>query len=201
VGRLPMGRRVEGGEGLRAIHRLLGSGVEYRRMDAFALNQLEERFDLVYCFGIMHRVENPLGLLRVLRGRTVSRGTVLLETYGVGPEDRNGPAIRVSEPGQLRARRVRLLGIRGRRPAADCPDCRLLPRRVARRCGGRRPPADHGSAGRLEAPGRRSQQPLHKTRISGRYCRSWFVELSGSSSALIRARSDWRFGAARLLGG
>ena len=63
------GVELEGGEGLRAIHRLLGSGVEYRRMDAFAFNQLEERFDLVYCFGILHRVENPLGLLRVLRGR------------------------------------------------------------------------------------------------------------------------------------
>jgi tRNA (mo5U34)-methyltransferase len=98
------GVELEGGEGFRAIHRLLGSGVEYRRMDAFALNQLKERFDLVYCFGILHRVENPLGLLRVLRGRTVSGGTVLLETYGVGPEDRNGPAIRVSEPGEVYAR-------------------------------------------------------------------------------------------------
>jgi tRNA (mo5U34)-methyltransferase len=98
------GVELEGGEGFRAIHRLLGSGVEYRRMDAFALDQLEERFDLVYCFGILHRVENPLGLLRVLRGRTVSGGTVLLETYGVGPEDRNGPAVRVSEPGEVYAR-------------------------------------------------------------------------------------------------
>ncbi len=98
------GVELEGGEGFRVIHRLLGSGVEYRRMDAFALNQLEERFDLVYCFGILHRVENPLGLLRVLRGRTASGGTVLLETYGVGPEDRNGPAIRVSEPGEVYAR-------------------------------------------------------------------------------------------------
>jgi SAM-dependent methyltransferase len=97
------GVELEGGEGFRAIHRLLGSGVEYRRMDAFALDRLEERFDFVYCFGILHRVENPLGLLRVLRSRTVSGGTVLLETYGVGPEDRNGPAIRVSEPGEVYA--------------------------------------------------------------------------------------------------
>jgi hypothetical protein len=34
------GVELEGGEGFRAIHGLLGSGVEYRRMDAFALNQL-----------------------------------------------------------------------------------------------------------------------------------------------------------------
>jgi tRNA (mo5U34)-methyltransferase len=98
------GVELEGGEGFRAVHRLLGSAVEYRRMDAFALDGLAERFDLVYCFGILHRVENPLGLLRVLRGRTVDGGTVLVETYGVGPEDRNGPAIRVSEPGEVYAR-------------------------------------------------------------------------------------------------
>ena len=95
---------LEGGEGFRAIHDLLGSAVEYRRMDAFALAALERRFDLVYCFGILHRVENPLGLLRVLRGRTVDGGTVLLETYGVDPEVRHGPAIRVSEPGEVYAR-------------------------------------------------------------------------------------------------
>jgi hypothetical protein len=38
---------LEGGEGFRAIHRLLGSAVEYRRRDAFALDRLEERFDFV----------------------------------------------------------------------------------------------------------------------------------------------------------
>jgi hypothetical protein len=73
-------------------------------MDAFALDRLEERFDSVYGFGILHRVENPFGLLRVLRGRTVSGGTVLLETYGIGAEDRNGPAMRVFEPGEVYAR-------------------------------------------------------------------------------------------------
>jgi len=34
----------------------------------------------------------------------VDGGTVLVETYGVGPEDRNGPAIRVFEPGEVYAR-------------------------------------------------------------------------------------------------
>jgi tRNA (mo5U34)-methyltransferase len=95
---------LEGGEGFRAIHGLLSSAVEYRRMDAFELDQLDEGFDLVYCFGILHRVENPLGLLRVLRGRTVSGGTVLIETYGIRPEDRDGSAIRVTEPGEIYAR-------------------------------------------------------------------------------------------------
>jgi tRNA (mo5U34)-methyltransferase len=95
---------LEGGEGFRSIQRLLGSAVEYRRMDAFELDRLDERFDLIYCFGILHRVENPLGLLRLLRRRTASGGTVLLETYGVRPEDRDGPAIRASGPGEVYAR-------------------------------------------------------------------------------------------------
>ena len=145
------GVELEGGEGFRAIHRLLGSAVEYRRMDAFALDRLDERFDLVYCFGILHRVENPLGLLRVLRGRTASGGTVLVETYGVRPEDRDGPAIRVSEPGEVYARDDFVywgFGHAGLRAA--CPDCRLLARRVVRRRGGRRSPAHHGPADRLE---------------------------------------------------
>jgi tRNA (mo5U34)-methyltransferase len=98
------GVELEGGEGFRAIHRLLGSTVEYRRVDAFELDRLDGCFDLVYCFGILHRVENPLGLLRVLRRRTAPGGTVLVETYGVRPEERDGPAIRVSEPGEVYAR-------------------------------------------------------------------------------------------------
>jgi hypothetical protein len=53
--------------------------------------------------GILHRVENPLGLLRVLRGRTVRGGTVLIETYGLGPEQQDGAAIRVSRPGEVYA--------------------------------------------------------------------------------------------------
>jgi hypothetical protein len=48
-------------------------------------------------------VENPLGLLRVLRGRTVSGGTVLIETHGLGPDQQDGGAIRVSRPGEVYA--------------------------------------------------------------------------------------------------
>jgi tRNA (mo5U34)-methyltransferase len=98
------GVELAGGEGFRTIHRLLDSGVEYRRMDAFELDRSDERFDVVYCFGILHRVETPLGLLRVLRGRTASGGIVLVETYGVRPADRDERAIRVSAPGEVYAR-------------------------------------------------------------------------------------------------
>jgi tRNA (mo5U34)-methyltransferase len=90
---------LEGGEGFRAIRRLLGSEVEYRRLDAFELDRLEERFDLVYCFGILHRVENPFGLLRILRGRLKEGGRVLLETHGVAGN--HEPSIRVWAPGEV----------------------------------------------------------------------------------------------------
>jgi hypothetical protein len=193
------GVELQGGEGFRAVHRLLGSAVEYRRMDGFALDGLEERFDFVCCFGILHRVENSLGLLRVLRGRTVGGGAVLVETYGVGRKIETARRSASPSPGRSTRATSSSAGGSGTPACSGLPGLSVLARRVARRCGGRRRPAHHRSAGRVEAPGRRSQQPLHQTTVSGRYCRSGFVELSGSSSAPIRARSDWRFGAARLL--
>lgn len=98
------GIELEGGAGFRAIHRLLDSRVQYRRMDAFALADLGERFDLIFCFGILHQVENPLGLLRALRAVSYDeRGTVLIETYGLHPDELDGPAVRVCEPGEVYA--------------------------------------------------------------------------------------------------
>jgi len=99
------GVELEGGEGFRTIARLLESDVEYRKLDAFELDELGERFDLILCFGILHRVENPLGLLSILRRRLESGGEVLLETYGV--EDKSledAAAIHVCESGEVYAR-------------------------------------------------------------------------------------------------
>lgn len=76
---------LEGGEGFRAIAELLDSEVEYMQLDAFDLGDLDEEFDHVFCFGILHRVESPLGLLRILRQRLGAAGELLLETYGVEP--------------------------------------------------------------------------------------------------------------------
>ena len=99
------GVELEGGEGFRTIAELLGSEVEYRRLDAFDLDQLDERFDLILCFGILHRVESPLGLLRVLRRRLADGGCVLLETYGVAnPELEHEAAMHVCEAGEVYAR-------------------------------------------------------------------------------------------------
>jgi tRNA (mo5U34)-methyltransferase len=99
------GIELEGGEGFRAIRALLSSRVEYRRLDAFDLDRLEERFDLIFCFGILHRVENPLGLLKGLRRRLADGGRVLLETYGV--DDRGlepFAAVHVCKSGEVYSR-------------------------------------------------------------------------------------------------
>jgi tRNA (mo5U34)-methyltransferase len=99
------GIELEGGEGFRAIAELLDSEVEYRRLDAFELDQLDELFDVIFCFGILHRVESPLGLLKVLRRRLAGTGYVLLETYGVAsPELEHEAAIHVWAGGEVYAR-------------------------------------------------------------------------------------------------
>ena len=54
------------GAGFRAIAELLGSGVDYRLLDALGVDRLGETFDVIFCFGILHRVEAPLTLMRVL---------------------------------------------------------------------------------------------------------------------------------------
>jgi tRNA (mo5U34)-methyltransferase len=93
---------LEGAEGFRAIHRLLDSNVEYRMLDAFDLDDVAERYDLIYCFGILHRVQNPWGLLRRLRDRLDPGGRVLLETHGVpGNDGSEHGVVRVPEVGEV----------------------------------------------------------------------------------------------------
>ncbi len=99
------GVELEGAAGFNAIKELLGSRVEYLKLDAFELDALDERFDYILCCGILHRVENPLGLLEVLRRRLTDDGQVLLETYGVAnPALEEAGAIHVCEAGEVYAR-------------------------------------------------------------------------------------------------
>ncbi len=128
------GIELEGGEGFRAIHRLLGSGVEYRKLDAFDLDRLGESFDFIFCCGILHRVEAPTRLLEVLSRRLAVGGRV--------PRRRRpGPPLR---PGRgLSPRRLRLLGVHRGRDRDARPQERLPGLRVDRFPGDRRPPADH----------------------------------------------------------
>jgi tRNA (mo5U34)-methyltransferase len=99
------GVELEGGEGFTAIRELLRSKVEYRRLNAFDLDQLNETFDFILCFGILHRVDNPMGLLKVLRWHLSAEGRVLLETYGSADRTLDAPAaIHAYEAGEVYAR-------------------------------------------------------------------------------------------------
>jgi tRNA (mo5U34)-methyltransferase len=100
--RARFGVTLEGGAGFRAIAGLVASRVEYRRMDALDVRELGERFDVALCFGILHRVTDPVALLRALAGVLAPGGEIVLETYGSRPA--SGPAIEVHEPGDVYAR-------------------------------------------------------------------------------------------------
>jgi tRNA (mo5U34)-methyltransferase len=98
------GVTLRGGEGFRAVGALLGSRVEYMRGNALELTSAGERFDVVLCFGILHRVENPLGLLRRLGALLSPGGQVLLETYGMAGDGRiDQRTIEVKQRGEVYA--------------------------------------------------------------------------------------------------
>jgi tRNA (mo5U34)-methyltransferase len=97
------GIQLEPGAGFRAIARLVDSRVEYRRLDALELEHLGETFDVIFCLGILHRVEAPLTLLRVLHACLARGGRIILETYGVCGEQ-GAPCVLVHEYGDVYAR-------------------------------------------------------------------------------------------------
>ena len=98
------GVTLAGGVGFRAIAGLVGSRVEYRRMDALDVRELGERFDVVLCFGILHRVTDPIALLRALADVLAPGGEIVLETYG-SRSGRRRPGDRGSRAGRrVRAR-------------------------------------------------------------------------------------------------
>ncbi len=95
------GVELEGGEAFRAIHGLLGSAVEYRKLDAFDLDRLAESFDFIFCCGILHRVEAPGRLLEVLGRRLSEGGRVLIETHGVLRQPDDGDPMHSYGPGEV----------------------------------------------------------------------------------------------------
>jgi tRNA (mo5U34)-methyltransferase len=95
------GIELDGGEGFRAIHGLLGSGVEYRKLDAFELDALTESFDFIFCCGILHRVEAPARLLELLSRRLADGGKVLIETHGVFRNPDDGDPVHRYRPGEV----------------------------------------------------------------------------------------------------
>jgi tRNA (mo5U34)-methyltransferase len=101
--RARFGVTLQGGVGFRAIAGLVDSRVEYRRMDALNVHELGERFDVALCFGILHRVTNPIALLRALADALAPGGEIVLETYG-SRAAADAPAIEGHEPGDVYAR-------------------------------------------------------------------------------------------------
>jgi tRNA (mo5U34)-methyltransferase len=98
--RARFGVTLTGGAGFRAIAGLLASRVEYRHMDVMDLPGLGERFDVALCFGILHRVTNPIALLRALANVLAPGGEVVLETYG-SRLAADAAAIEVHDPGDV----------------------------------------------------------------------------------------------------
>jgi SAM-dependent methyltransferase len=94
---------LEAGAGFQAIAELVRSRVDYRRLDALDVERLGEAFDVIFCFGILHRVEAPLTLVRVLGECLAPAGRIILETYGVHG-DQDDPCVRVHERGDVYAR-------------------------------------------------------------------------------------------------
>jgi tRNA (mo5U34)-methyltransferase len=94
------GVSLPGGAGFRAIAELLASHVDYHRMDALDVHELREGFDVVLCFGILHRVTDPIGLLQTLADVLTPSGEIVLETYG-SHLPRETPAIEVHNPGDV----------------------------------------------------------------------------------------------------
>ena len=88
--------------GFNAIHQLLASKVEYRVLDALHVGQLDERFDVVLCFGMLHRVSDPVAVLSALAAVLEPDGEIILETYGSTLDD-DTPAIEVHGSGDVYA--------------------------------------------------------------------------------------------------
>ena len=72
-------------------------------MDALNVRELGQHFDVVLCFGILHRVTDPIALLRALADVLAPGGEIVLETYGSSLAA-DAPAIEVHEPGDVYAR-------------------------------------------------------------------------------------------------
>jgi tRNA (mo5U34)-methyltransferase len=91
---------LTGGAGFHAIAAVVDSNVAYRRMDALDVRSLGERFDLVLCFGILHRVTDPIALLRALADVLTPAGELIIETYGSHLSG-DTPAVEIHQPGEV----------------------------------------------------------------------------------------------------
>jgi len=88
--------------GFSAVHEQLRSRVVYRRSDVLDVADLTETFDVALCFGMLHRVTDPIAVLRALAGVLAPGGEVVLETLGSRLPD-GLPALEVHDVGDVYA--------------------------------------------------------------------------------------------------
>jgi tRNA (mo5U34)-methyltransferase len=98
--RARFGITLPGAAGFGAIAGLTGSRVEYHQMEGLDVGDLGERFDVVLCFGILHRVTDPVALLGALTDVLAPGGEIVVETYG-SRLAADTPAIEVRGPGEV----------------------------------------------------------------------------------------------------
>ncbi len=96
------GVELQAAAGFRAVHDLLGSHVVYRRRDVLDVAAMAETFDVALCFGMLHRVTDPIAVLRALAGVLAPGGEVVLETLGSRLGD-GLPALEVHDVGDVYA--------------------------------------------------------------------------------------------------
>ena len=131
-----LGNRPDGAEDFRAVHGRLGSSVEYRQLDAFEPTGSTgiSTSSTAWAFCTASRIRSGCSACCAREQRA------LLETYGIHADDRDGPTIRVPEPGEIYARDDFVYGA-SRTPASAPGAARGLPTgRGARPGRGRRPP-------------------------------------------------------------
>ena len=60
-----------------------------------------ERFEFIFCCGILHRVEAPAATARLLSRRLSPGGRVLIETHGVFDDPSDGDPVHRYGPGEV----------------------------------------------------------------------------------------------------
>lgn len=79
-----MNKEVEhsGKKGFNFAHKILGSNVESYEAEVMNLNsQVDGKFDLVLCLGILYHMEDPYGMCKVMYDITADDGICILETH------------------------------------------------------------------------------------------------------------------------
>ena len=90
-----------GGEYLEARIPVGGLPAEVTAKVIFQADFPAERFDFIFCCGILHRVEAPARLLRLLSRRLAGGGRVLIETHGVFEDPSDGHPVHRYAPGEV----------------------------------------------------------------------------------------------------